>query len=67
MRPATGSWISSRLHLRSCEKNGGNSHAAIVGLSRDIPVILGAQNATKILKSGAIVTVNGEDGVVISN
>ena len=44
-----------------CEKNGGNSHAAIVGLSRDIPVILGAQNATKILKSGAIVTVNGED------
>ena len=53
MRPATGSWISS--------------HAAIVGLSRDIPVILGAQNATKILKSGAIVTVNGEDGVVISN
>ena len=50
-----------------CEKNGGNSHAAIVGLSRDIPVILGAQNATKILKSGAIVTVNGEDGVVISN
>ena len=50
-----------------CEKNGGNSHAAIVGLSRDIPVILGAQNATKILKSGSIVTVNGEDGVVISN
>lgn len=50
-----------------CEKNGGNSHAAIVGLSRDIPVILDAQNATKILKSGSIVTVNGEDGVVISN
>ena len=38
-----------------------------IELSRDIPVILGAQNATKILKSGAIVTVNGEDGVVISN
>ena len=62
--------IRDRLKTASaivCEKNGGNSHAAIVGLSRDIPVILGAQNATKILKSGSIVTVNGEDGVVISN
>lgn len=49
-----------------CEKDGGNSHAAIVGLSRDIPVILGAANATQILKSGSIVTVNGEDGVVIA-
>ncbi len=49
-----------------CEKDGGNSHAAVVGLSRDIPVILGARNATQILKSGSIVTVNGEDGVVIS-
>jgi pyruvate kinase len=50
-----------------CEKGGINSHAAVVGLSRDIPVLLGAQNATKILKSGAIVTVNGEDGVVTSD
>lgn len=50
-----------------CEKDGKNSHAAIVGLSLDIPVLLGARNATQILKSGAIVTVNGEDGVVASN
>lgn len=50
-----------------CEKDGGNSHAAIVGLSLDIPVILGAKNATQILKSGAVVTVKGEDGAVISN
>ncbi len=49
-----------------CEKEGKNSHAAIVGLSLDIPVILGAANATEILKSGAIVTVKGEDGVVVS-
>ena len=26
-----------------CEKDGKNSHAAIVGLSRDIPVIIGAK------------------------
>lgn len=50
-----------------CEKDGKNSHAAIVGLSLDIPVLLGAKNATQILKSGAIVTVDGEDGVVASN
>lgn len=50
-----------------CETEGGNSHAAIVGLSLDIPVLLGAKNATQILKSGAIVTVDGEDGVVASN
>ena len=30
------------------EKEGHNSHAGIVGLSLDIPVILGASNATEI-------------------
>lgn len=49
-----------------CEKDGKNSHAAIVGLSRDIPVIIGAKNATQILKTGAIVTVKAKDGVVVS-
>ena len=46
------------------EEAGMNSHAAVVGLSLDIPVILGAANATKILKSGAVVTVDGETGIV---
>lgn len=49
-----------------CEKDGKNSHAAIVGLSRDVPVIIGAKNATQILKTGAIVTVKAKDGVVVS-
>ncbi|WP_343209760.1 pyruvate kinase [Anaerolentibacter hominis] len=49
------------------EEGGINSHAAIVGLSLDIPVILGAENATKILKSGAIVTIDGEKGTVSCN
>jgi pyruvate kinase len=50
-----------------CEKDGRNSHAAIVGLSLDIPTLVGAKNATQILKSGAIVTVDGKEGVVASN
>lgn len=46
------------------EEEDLNSHAAVVGLSLDIPVILGAVNATKILKSGSVVTVDGETGIV---
>lgn len=49
------------------EKEGHNSHAGIVGLSLDIPVILGATNATDILKSGAVITMDAEKGIVSSN
>lgn len=43
-----------------------NSHASIVGLSLDIPVIIGAENATKILKPGTFVTMDGKKGIVCS-
>lgn len=49
------------------EKEGNTSHAAIVGLALDIPVIVGAVNATDILKSGAVVMVDAETGTVSSN
>lgn len=49
------------------ERDGINSHAAIVGLSLDIPIILGANNATHILKSGAIIVLDGEKGTVSCN
>lgn len=49
------------------ENEGMNCHAAIVGLSLDIPVILGATHATEILKTGAFVTIDGEKGIVYSN
>lgn len=49
------------------EEDGVNSHAAIVGLSLDIPVIVGAASATRILKSGAVVTIDATRGVVCSN
>ena len=49
------------------EKGGINSHAAIVALSLDIPAILGAEHATKILKSGAIIMLDSEKGTVSCN
>lgn len=49
------------------EASGMNSHAAIVGLSLDIPVILGAENATEILKSGTFVSIDGQKGIVCCN
>ena len=49
------------------EAKGSNCHAAIVGLSLDLPVLTGAKNATKILKTGAYVTLDGQRGVVSCN
>lgn len=46
------------------EKAGKNSHAQVVGLSLDIPVLLGAANATQILKHGSYVTLDAKRGVV---
>ena len=47
------------------EEGGIASHSATVGLALDIPVIVGADNATKILKSGSVVTVDAERGLVL--
>ncbi len=49
------------------EAGGLNSHAAVAGLAMDIPVIVGAQNATKVLKSGAVVTLDATRGIVSCN
>lgn len=49
------------------EDDNPEGHGAIVGMSLDIPVIIGAKNATNILKSGAVVTVDGEKGTVSAN
>ncbi|MCR4926258.1 MAG: pyruvate kinase, partial [Clostridiales bacterium] len=49
------------------EEESVNSHAAIVGLSLDIPVIIGAKNATSVLKSGAVVTIDAQKGTVSCN
>ncbi len=44
-----------------------NCHAAIAGMSLDIPVIVGAKNALRILKSSAYVAMDEEKGVVSAN
>lgn len=49
------------------EDDNPEGHGAIAGMSLDIPVIIGAKNATNILKSGAVVTVDGEKGTVSVN
>ncbi len=40
------------------------SHTATVGLALDIPVIYACENATKILKTGSIVSVDVERGTI---
>jgi pyruvate kinase len=45
-------------------EGGLTSHAAVVGLSLGIPVIVGVQNATEDLKSGVVVTVDPRTGLV---
>ena len=47
------------------EEQGQSCHTATVGLALDIPVVVGAANATKILKSGSVVTVDSERGLII--
>ena len=48
------------------EDDNANGHGAIAGMSLNIPVIIGATNATRILKSGISVTMDAERGVVFS-
>ncbi|WP_027628788.1 pyruvate kinase [Ruminiclostridium cellobioparum] len=47
------------------EEGGLACHTATVGLALDLPVIVGAENATRILKTGSVVTVDAERGLVL--
>lgn len=46
------------------EESGLTSHAFIAGLNLGKEVIVGAENCTKEIKDGEILTVNGQQGVV---
>ncbi len=48
------------------EEPGEDSHAAIVGMALDIPVIVGAYNATRLLKNGMIVKIDAQSGMISS-
>ena len=54
----------SGLILEDPDENG---QGVIAGLSLDIPVIIGATGATKVLSSGAVVTMDASDGTVSCN
>lgn len=45
-------------------QNNVNSHAAIVGLTLGIPVIVGAANCTTVLRSGTMIILDAEKGIV---
>lgn len=67
--PETSNSIISLLKKAAAiitEAPGAASHAAIVGMTLDIPVIVGVKNATKILKNGTTVTIDGARGQVYS-
>jgi len=46
------------------DKGGRTAHAAIVSRELGIPCVVGTKEATKILKNGEVVTVNGTTGEV---
>lgn len=67
--PQTNNEMMSKLKDASgivTETGDRYSHAAIVGMALDIPVITAARNATSILKTGTFVTVDAEQGLVYS-
>ncbi len=49
------------------EADGLSSHAAIVCLALNKPVIVGAKNATKLLKTGTYVNIDAANGVVTTS
>lgn len=46
------------------ESEDANCHAVIAGLSLDIPVLIAAKDAVQVLKSGAYVELDCENGIV---
>ena len=48
------------------EEKGESSNAVILAMALDIPVIIEAAGATKILKSGTTITIDGGHGLVYS-
>ncbi|MEN9279093.1 MAG: PEP-utilizing enzyme, partial [Thermostichus sp. DG_1_5_bins_95] len=48
------------------EEEGASSHAAVIGSRLGVPVLVGVKDATRLIRDGAIVTLNAEKGVVTS-
>lgn len=48
------------------EVDGQTSHAAVIGLRLGLPVMVGVKDATKIIRDGAIVTLDAGQGCVMT-
>lgn len=48
------------------EEDSLTSHAAVIGLRLGVPVIVGVKEATKVIRDGAIVTLDMQRGLVYS-
>ena len=46
------------------EDGGMTSHAAIVGINLDKPVVVSARNITELVEDGELVTVDASRGVI---
>lgn len=45
-------------------EGGLTSHAAVVGVSLGIPVVVGVENAMQAIKDGEVITIDGETGSI---
>ena len=69
VRPTTDNSILPVMRSASgiiVEDTNPNCHAAIVGMALNKPVIIGAANATKLLRSNITVTMDATRGIVYS-
>lgn len=48
------------------EDGGLTSHAAVVGIAKNIPVIVGVTDVTKLVEDGSIITVDARRGIIYS-
>ncbi|MDJ0617981.1 MAG: pyruvate kinase [Calothrix sp. MO_192.B10] len=48
------------------EEESLNSHAAVIGLRLGVPVIVGVKQATKVIRDGAILTMDLQRGLIYS-
>ncbi len=48
------------------EEDGVSSHAAVIALRLGVPVLVGVKDATRLIRDGAIVTLDPEKGTVTS-
>ena len=48
------------------EESGVTSHAAVIAMRLGLPVMVGVSGATEIIRNGAIVTLDPENGIITS-